>query len=92
MRAFSTQSDNHAMRDQNFAQEPYVYNATGSAPTDLEQTAIIFPSADRAQAMLTSDQDQWRSCASGEIDQKAGPESGYSWKLSNVSVKEASCR
>jgi serine/threonine protein kinase len=73
-----------AMRDQTFAREPYVYDATGSAPTDLEQTAIIFASADRAQAVLTSAQDQWRSCASGEIDQKAGPESGYGWKLGNV--------
>lgn len=73
-----------AMRDQTFAREPYVYDATGSAPTDLEQTAIVFPSAERAQAVLTSAQDQWRSCAGGEIDQKAGPESGYSWKLSDV--------
>jgi serine/threonine-protein kinase len=73
-----------AMRDQTFAREPYIYDATGSAPTDLEQTAIVFPSAEQAQAVLTSAQDQWRSCAGGEIDQKAGPESGYSWKLSDV--------
>jgi serine/threonine protein kinase len=73
-----------AMRDQTFSPEPYVYDATGSAPTSLEQTAIAFPSAERAQAVLTAAQDQWRSCAGGEIDQKAGPESGYGWKLSSV--------
>lgn len=73
-----------AMRDQTFAQQPYVYSATVSAPTSLEQTAIVFPSAGRAQAVLTSAQDQWKTCAGGEIDQKAGPESGYGWKLSSV--------
>lgn len=33
---------------------------------------------------MTSVQDQWRACASGEIAQKAGREYGYSWKLDNV--------
>jgi hypothetical protein len=72
------------MRDQTFAQQPYEYSATASPPTNLEQTAIVFPSADQAQAVLTSAQDQWKTCAAGEIDQKAGPETGYGWKLSSV--------
>jgi hypothetical protein len=58
--------------------------ATGSAPEDLEQTVIVFPSADQAQAVMASAQNQWRSCATGEVDQIAGPESGYGWKLGDV--------
>jgi serine/threonine protein kinase len=73
-----------AMRDQTFVPRPYVYDPTVSAPNSLEQAAIVFPSAARAQAVLTSAQDQWKTCADGEIDQKAGPESSDGWKLSNV--------
>jgi hypothetical protein len=74
----------NAMRDQTFAKEPYVYNATGSAPIDLEQTVIVFPSADQAQAVVASAQNQWRSCAGDVVDQHVGPESGFEWKLGDV--------
>lgn len=72
------------IRDQTFTPEPYVYAAAGSPPLSLEQTAIVFASADQAQAVLASAQNQWRSCASSEVDQKAGPESGYTWNLGTV--------
>ena len=72
------------IRDQTFAKEPYVYNATGSPPQDLEQTVIVFPSPDQAQSVVTSAQNQWRSCATSEVDQTVGPESGYGWKLGDV--------
>jgi serine/threonine protein kinase, bacterial len=75
-----------AMHDQTFTNEPYAYNATGSAPEVLEQTVIVFPSADQAQTVVASAQNQWRSYATGEVDQKAGPESGYGWKLGDVQV------
>jgi serine/threonine protein kinase len=76
-----------AMHDQTLTKEPYVYNATGSAPEVLEQTVIVFPSADQAQTVVASAQNQWRSCATGEVDQKAGPESGYGWKLGDVQLR-----
>jgi serine/threonine protein kinase len=86
-----------AIHDETFTKEPYVYNTTGSAPTDLEQTAIVFPSEGDAQSVMTSAQKQWSECASGEVDQRTGPESGYGWNLGDakhqgalLSVKMAS--
>jgi serine/threonine-protein kinase len=73
-----------AMRDQTFIPEPYVYDTTGTPPEPLEQTVIVFPSADQAQAIVASAQDRWRSCASGEVDQSVPPEDGYGWKLGHV--------
>jgi hypothetical protein len=35
-----------AMRDQTFAREPYVTNIPASAPAELEQVVITFPSAE----------------------------------------------
>ena len=58
------------MRDQTFTPEPYVYDATASAPNLVEQTVIVFPSADQAQAVLASSQKQWRSCAQGTVTRK----------------------
>jgi hypothetical protein len=34
------------MRDQTFAREPYVTNIPASAPAELEQVVITFPSAE----------------------------------------------
>jgi len=73
-----------AIHDETFAKEPYVYNTTGSAPTDLEQTAVVFPSQGDAQSLMTSAQKRWSECASGEVDQRTGPESGYGWNLGDV--------
>ena len=34
---------------------------------------------------MTSAQNQWRSCATGEVtEQDRGPSSGYGWKLGDV--------
>jgi serine/threonine-protein kinase len=74
-----------AMRDQTFIPEPYVYNATGAGPKALEQTAIVFPSTEQAQAVVASAQDRWRTCAAAEVYQSVPPESGYTWKLGGVS-------
>jgi len=73
-----------AIHDETFAREPYVYNPNGSAPTALEQTAIVFPSESDADSALASAQKQWRDCAAGQVDQKAGPESGYRWNFGTI--------
>jgi serine/threonine protein kinase len=73
-----------AIRDQTFATEPYANNPTGSAPIDVEQTVIVFPSSNQAEAVVASAQSQWRSCASDYVDQHVGPEFGYDWKLGEV--------
>jgi serine/threonine protein kinase len=62
----------------------------------LEQTAIVFPTLDNAQASLASQTKQWQSCTklpSGipgstgmQMGQRHG-EGGYTWTLSDVSVQ-----
>ncbi|HUB56530.1 MAG TPA: serine/threonine-protein kinase PknH/PknJ [Mycobacterium sp.] len=73
-----------AIHDETFDREPYVYNPSGSAPTALEQTAIVFPSEAAADLALASAQKQWRDCAAGQVDQRAGPESGYRWNFGAI--------
>lgn len=73
-----------AMRDQTFSSEPYVYEANRPGPQVLEQTVTVFPSADRARSVMASAQNRWTSCATGEVSQKEGPESGYGWQLGSV--------
>jgi serine/threonine protein kinase len=73
-----------AIHDETFAREPYVYDPNGSAPTALEQTAIVFPSESDADSALASAQMQWRDCAAGQVDQTAGPESGYRWNFGAI--------
>jgi hypothetical protein len=62
------------MRDQTFKTEPYVYDPTNSAPYLVEQTVFVFPSADQAEAILTSAQTQRQACASGAVKEFVPPE------------------
>ena len=48
-----------AMRDQTFGPEPYVYDPSQTAPTDIQQTVVVFPLAEQAQAVLAASQ-KWR--------------------------------
>lgn len=73
-----------AMRDQTFIQDSYVFRATGSAPEDLEQTVVVFPSADQAQTLMTSAENQWRSCATATVYERTSPEDSNPWKLGSV--------
>lgn len=73
-----------AMRDQTFTPEPYVYDATGSAPYGVEQTVIVFPNSAQAAAVVASAEDRWQRCASGEVYQTVPPENGFDWKLGGV--------
>ena len=62
------------MRDQTFIPEPYVSDPTGAPPDRLEQTVAVFPSAEQAQAVLTSSETQWRVCTNtnGRVDRRTG--------------------
>lgn len=75
-----------AMRDQTFAEEAYlsISNVTGSVPDDLEQTVVVFGSADQAATLMASAENQWRSCATTTVYQTTSPEDSLPWKLRSV--------
>jgi hypothetical protein len=63
----------------------------------VEQTSVVFSTAEQAQAVLASSTAQWRECASGHpthyqsessIDQDAGYEKGWGWYLTDAVVGE----
>jgi serine/threonine protein kinase len=93
-----------------FGADPSVYNGTGfeairdqtldvssyTAGDQIEQTIVVFPAAEQAQALLTSQTKQWQACANRpnpyppparalQIGQRHG-EGGYSWTLADVQV------
>jgi serine/threonine-protein kinase len=49
------------MRDETFSPQEYVYDPTTAASSMVEQTVAVFPSAQQAQAFLTSSEKQWQS-------------------------------
>ncbi len=61
----------------------------------IEQTAVVFPSPEKAQAQLASQTKQWQTCANlpSEVPGTTGlqmgqrhGEGGYTWTLANVAV------
>lgn len=61
----------------------------------VEQTVVVFPTAQQAHAVLSSSTIQWQECASGHpleypsdasISHDAGYERGWSWTLTDVAV------
>ena len=93
-----------------FGADPSVYNGTGfeairdqtldvssyTTGDQIEQTVVVFPTAEQPQAVLTSQTNQWRACANRanpyppparalQIGQRHG-EGGYSWTLADVQV------
>ena len=79
-----------AIRDQTFDPSHYMLGDT------VEQTAIVFPTAYQARAVMTSQTQQWRTCASGYADPRSpkyqifqrNGEGGFSWALSPVVVAD----
>ncbi len=92
-----------------FGAEHSVYNGTGfeeirdqtlgpssyTVGHQVEQTAAVLPSAEKAQALLASQTKQWQTCASlpSEVPGMTGlqmgqrhGEGGYTWTLANVAV------
>jgi serine/threonine protein kinase len=79
-----------AIRDQTFDPSRYMLNDT------FEQTAVVFPTADQARAVLASQTKQWQTCASGyaypqdpkyQLSQSHS-EGAFRWVLSPVVVAD----
>jgi serine/threonine protein kinase len=76
-----------ALRDQTLQPTNDAYNSTG--PTKVEQTVIVFPTPEQAQALLTSSQHQWQSCAAGVVSYKVpntNGEVGWGFNLGAVAL------
>jgi serine/threonine protein kinase, bacterial len=58
--------------------------ASGNGPYLLQQTAAVLPSAERAQAFLTSLQAQWDACTKGEVSANFGYENARGFTLGGV--------
>ena len=85
-----------AIRDQTLGK------TTSDVDDLVEQTVVVFSTAEQAQAVLASSTAQWRECASGQpvpgprfpvasqpeysIHQDAGYEKAWGWHLTNVVV------
>ena len=72
------------MRDQTFRPETYVADTTITPPWIVEQTATVYPTAQQAQAVLTSSQQQWESCATSAVTEDVPPENVREFELGTV--------
>jgi PknH-like extracellular domain len=70
-----------AMKTQTFG---HVYGSGSNTPHLVAQAAAIFPSAAQAPAVMTSSQQQWETCAKGEVDATLGYENGAGYTLGPV--------
>jgi serine/threonine protein kinase len=62
----------------------HLYGSGGHGPHLIEQAAAVFTSAAQAQAFLTSSQDQWETCAKGQVNATFGFENGAGYTLGSV--------
>ncbi|WP_242660643.1 serine/threonine-protein kinase PknH/PknJ [Mycobacterium kubicae] len=75
-----------AILDQTLTPGNYSYNSTG--PTEVEQTAVVFPSAQKAQEVLASSQVQWQACAAGKVGYRVpGTNGEVGWDFDMGSVR-----
>lgn len=51
----------------------------------IEQTTVLFPSADKAKNFFNTSRDQWTSCANTSVTTTDPSHSSYVWKLENLS-------
>lgn len=72
------------MRDQTFRPETYVVDRTISPPYVVQQTVAVYPTAQRAQQVLTSSQKQWESCAKSIVTEDVPPENSRAFELGTV--------
>lgn len=70
-----------AVRDQ-VSREPDEDNAHW-----VEQTAVLYPSADKAQRFFDNSQSAWESCGSTAIDIDDGTDS-YTWQIEDLSATD----
>jgi serine/threonine-protein kinase len=62
----------------------YQSAAIKTGPYLLQQTAVVFSSAEQAQRFLTSTQAQWDRCGSGQVDVSLGYENARGYTLGRV--------
>ena len=72
------------MRDQTFRPETYVVDRTISPPYVAQQTVAVYPTAQRAQQVLTSSQEQWESCARSTVTEDVPPENSRAFDFGTV--------
>jgi serine/threonine-protein kinase len=72
-----------AMKVQIFG-EQYGSSESSAAPYHVEQTAVVLSSAEQAQRILKSSQDQWNTCRRSAVDVTLGYENGRSFQLGDV--------
>jgi serine/threonine protein kinase len=71
-----------AIKTQTFGQ--LYAGTTDRGPYVLQQTAVVFRSAEQAQAIKTSSQAQWNACSNTQLDATLGYENGRSFTTGNV--------
>jgi serine/threonine protein kinase len=76
-------ADPTAIKIQTFG-DKYENARSDAKPYWVEQMAAVFPSAEQAQQVLKSSQDQWDTCSGGEVDVTLGYENGRGFKLGRV--------
>jgi hypothetical protein len=72
-----------AMKVQIFG-EQYGSSESSAAPYHVEQAAVVLSSAEQAQQILKSSQDQWNTCRHSTVDVTLGYENGRSFQLGDV--------
>jgi serine/threonine-protein kinase len=72
------------MRDQTFRPETYVVDDVIQPPYVVEQTVVVYATAQQAQAVLTSSQSEWNSCAKDAVTERIPPENSRDWVLGVV--------
>lgn len=72
------------MRDQTFRPEPYVFDRTINPPWIVEQTVVVYPTAEAAQAVYAASQQRWQSCAADTVTEDVPPENNRAFQLGAV--------
>lgn len=72
------------MRDQTFRPEPYVFDRTINPPWILEQTVVVYPTAQAARAVYATSENQWESCAADVVTEDVPPENNRAFQLGPV--------
>jgi serine/threonine protein kinase len=88
-RAVYADSGFAGVRDQTLQPDAYPYNSTSL--TQVEETVVVFPTSDQAQAVLTSTQREWQSCARGLVSYRVpntNNEVGWSYNFGGVQLRD----
>ena len=66
------------------AYKPHTYVFSGREPFRVEQTVAVYPSHERAEAVLSASERQWNQCADGDVREFVPPEDGRSYTFGAV--------